>query len=63
MIVEALKASVLWGPKIREGDSEALLLLSDKIENCCHAMRELNSSALDCTTYLKQIYDRLPDYL
>ncbi|XP_067045500.1 uncharacterized protein [Acropora muricata] len=63
MIVEALKASVLRGPRLREGDSEALLTLSDKIENCCHAMEELNSSELDCTTNLKQIYDRLPDYL
>ena len=44
MIVEALKASVLRGPRLREGDSEALLTLSDKIENCCHAMEELNSS-------------------
>ena len=63
MIVEALKASVLRGPRLREGDSEALLTLSDKIENCCHAMEELNSSEFDCTTNLKQIYDRLPDYL
>ena len=63
MIAEALKASVLRGPKLREDDSEALLTLSDKIENCCHAMKELNSSELDCTTNLKQIYDRLPDYL
>ena len=63
MIVEALKASVLRGPRLREGDSEALLTLSDKIENCCHAMEELNSSELDCTTNVKQMYDRLPDYL
>ena len=26
-------------------------------------MEELNSSELDCNTNLKQIYDRLPDYL
>ena len=63
MIVEALKASVLRGPKLRAGDSEALLTLSDKIENCCHAMKELDSCELDCTTNLKQIYDRLPDHL
>ena len=31
MIVEALKAPVLRGPKLRKGDSEALLTLSDKI--------------------------------
>ena len=63
MIVEALKASVLRGPKLRAGDSEALFTLSDKIENCCHAMKELNSCELDFTTNLKQIYDRLPDHL
>ncbi|XP_068718137.1 uncharacterized protein [Montipora capricornis] len=45
------------------GDSEALLTLSDKIENCCHAMKELKSGELDCTNNLKQIYDRLPDHL
>ena len=32
MIVEALKASVLREPKLRAGDSEALLTLPDKIE-------------------------------
>ena len=63
VIVEALKASVLRGPKLRAGDSEALLTLSDKIENCCHAMKELDSCELDCTSNLKQIYDRLPDHL
>ena len=63
LIVEALKASVLRGPKLRAGDSKALLTLSDKIENCCHAMKELNSCELDCNTNLKQIYDRLPDHL
>ena len=31
MIVEALKASILKGAKLKAGDSEALLTLSDKI--------------------------------
>ena len=43
MIVEALKASILKGSKLKVGSSEAPLTLSDKIENCCHAMMELNS--------------------
>ena len=63
MIVEALKSSVVGGPKIRNGDSAALLALSDKLQNCCWAMIELNSNELDCTTNLRQIYDRLPDPL
>ena len=58
MIVEALKSSVVGGPKIRNGDR-----LSDKLQNCCWAMIELNSNELDCTTNLRQIYDRLPDSL
>ena len=63
MIVEVLNASVLRGPKLRAGNSEALLTLSDKIENCCNAMKELDSCELDCTTNLKQIYDHIPDHL
>ena len=63
MIVQALKSSVISGPKIRAGDSAALLALSDKVENCCWAMIELQSSELDCTTNLQQIFDRLPDHL
>ena len=63
MIVEALKSSVVSGPKIRNGDSAALLALSDKLQNCCWAMIELNSNELDCTTNLRQIYDHLPDPL
>ena len=60
MIVEALKASILKGSMLKAGDSEALLTLSDKIENCCYAIMELNSWELYCTTNLKQIYDHLP---
>ena len=63
MVVEALKSSVIRGPRIKDGDSEGLLALSDKIQNCCWAMIELQSGELDCTTNLKQIYDRLPDHL
>jgi len=63
MIVEALKSSVISGPKIRYGDSVALLTLSDKLQNCCWAMIELQSNELDCTTNMRQIFDRLPDPL
>ena len=63
MIVEALKSSVISGPKIRNGDSAALLTLSDKLQNCCWAMIELQSNELDCTTNMRQIFDRLPDPL
>ena len=62
-IVQALKSSVTDGPKIRPGDNAALLALSDKIENCCWAMSELQSCELDCTTNLRHIYDRLPGHL
>ena len=60
MIVEALKAWILKGSKLKAGDSEALLTLSDKIESCCYAIMELNWWELYCTTNLKQIYDHLP---
>ena len=60
MVVEALKSSVVNGPKLKNGDSAALLALSDKVQNCCWAMIELQSKELDCTTNLRQIYDRLP---
>ena len=63
MIVEALKSSVVNGPRIRSGDNVALLALSDKLQNCCSAMIELQSNELDCTTNLRQIFDRLPDHL
>ena len=63
MIVQALKDSVISGPKIKSGDSTTLLAFSDKLENCCWAMSELKSSELDCTTNLKYIYDRLPESL
>ncbi|PFX30400.1 hypothetical protein AWC38_SpisGene4851 [Stylophora pistillata] len=60
---EALKSSVVGGPKIRNGDRTALLVLSEKLQNCYWAMIELNSNELDCSTNLQQIYDRLPDPL
>ena len=60
MVVEALKSSVVNGPKLKNGDSAALLALSDKVQNCRWAMIELQSKELDCTTNLRQIYDRLP---
>ena len=41
----------------------ALLALSDKLQNCCWAMIELQSNELDCTTNMRQIFDRLPDPL
>ena len=63
MIVEALKSSVVCGPRIRNGDCAALLALSDKLQNCCWPMIELQSNELDCTTNLWQIFDRLPDPL
>ena len=63
MIVQALKSSVNGGPEIRAGDSAALLGLSDKVENCCWAVIELQSSELDCTTNLRQFFDRLPGHL
>lgn len=63
MIVQALKSSVVAGPRIRASDSASLLAFSDKIQNCYWSMRELNSKELDCTTNLKLIYDRLPDSL
>ena len=63
MIVEALKSSVVGGPKIRNGDSASLLALSDKLQNCRWAMIELQSNELDCTTNLRQIFDRPPDPL
>ena len=63
MIVQALKSSVVSGPKLRSGDSAGLLVLSDKLENCSWALTELESNELDCTTNLRQIYDRLPDPL
>ena len=63
MIVEALKSSVVSSPKIGNGDCAALLALSDKLQNCCWAMIELQSNELDCTTNLPQIFDRLPDRL
>ena len=63
MIVQALKSSAISGPKITAGDSAALLALSDKVENCCWVMIELQSTELDCTTNLRQIFDRLPDHL
>ena len=53
MIVQALKSSVVSGPKLRSGDSAGLLALSDKLENCCWAMTELESNELDCTTNLR----------
>ena len=46
MIVEALKSSVISGPKIRHGNSAALLTLSDKLQKCCWAMIELKSNEL-----------------
>ena len=58
-IVQALKSSVTDGPKIRPGDNTALLALSDKIENCCWAMTDLQSCELDCTTNLRHICLRL----
>ena len=63
MIVQALKSSVVSSPKLRSGDSAGLLALSDKLENCCWSVTELESNELDCTTNLQQIYDRLPDPL
>ena len=57
MIVQALKSSVVGSPWIRAGDSASLLTLSEKVENCCWAMFELQSNELDCTTNLRQIYD------
>ena len=63
MIVETLKSSVITGPRLRSGDTAALQALSDKVQSCCWAMIELNSNELDCTTNLRQIYDRLPDPL
>ena len=63
MIIEALKSSVVSGPRIRNGDCAALLALSDKLHNCCWAMIEMQSNELDCTTNLRQIFDRLPDPL
>ena len=35
------------GPRIKAGDSGALLAQSDKIQNCCWAMTELQSSELN----------------
>ena len=46
--------------RLKNGDSAALLALSDKVQNCRWAMIELQSKELDCTTNLRQIYDRLP---
>ena len=63
MIVQAMKSSVTGWPKIRPGDNAALLALSDKIENCCWAMTELQACELDYTTNLRHIYDRLPGHL
>ena len=63
MIVQALKSSVIQGPKLKAYDSAGLLAFSDKLENCYWSMVELNSAELDCTTNLKLIYDRLPDSL
>ena len=63
MIVQALKSSVTHGPKIRPGDNAALPALSNKIENYCWAMTELQSCELECTTNLRHIYDRLPGHL
>lgn len=60
MVVEALKSSVVNGPKLKNGDSAALLALSDKVQNCRWAMIKLQSKELDCTTNLRQIYDRPP---
>ena len=51
------------GPKIRNGDIASLLILSDKLQNCCWAMIELQSNKLDCTANMRQIFDRLPDSL
>ena len=48
MIEQALKSSVISGPKIRAGDSTALLALADKVENRCWAMIELQFSELYC---------------
>ena len=63
MIVETLKSSAITGPRLRNGDTAALQALSDKVQTCCWAMIELNSNELDCTTNLRQKYDRLPDPL
>ena len=63
LIIEALKSSVVNGPRIRSGDSAALMALSDNLQNCCWTTIELKSNDLDCTTNLRQIYDRLPDPL
>ena len=63
MIVETLKSSVITGPRLRSGDTAALQGLSDEVQSCCWAIIELNSNELDCTTNLRQIYDRLPDPL
>lgn len=51
MIIEALRAFVIGGLKIRNGDSAALLSLSDKLQNRCWAMIELQSNELDCTAH------------
>jgi len=53
----------MQGDKLRTGDGVALLALSYKLENCCYAMVELNSNELNCTTNLRQNYDRLPEPL
>lgn len=63
MIIEALRAFVIGGLEIRNGDSAALLSLSDKLQNRCWAMIELQSNELDCTATLQQIFDHLPDPL
>ena len=63
MITEVLNSSIINGPRIKAGDSGALLPLSDKIQNCCWAMIELQSSELNSTTNLTQIYYRLPGHL
>ena len=63
MIVQALKSSVTDGPQISAEDNATCLDLSDKIENCCWAMVELQSCELNCTTNLRHIDDRLPGHL
>ena len=44
LIIEALKSSVVNGPRIRSGDSAALMALSDNLQNCCWTTIELNSN-------------------
>jgi len=54
MIVEALKSSVISGPKISS--------TSGKLQNCCWAIIELQLNELDFTNK-RQTFDRLPDPL